>query len=40
MTADLQAPGGAYPETTGATATAARLYVHSLHAPAIGWLPR
>jgi sugar lactone lactonase YvrE len=37
---DLQDPDGAYPETTGATETADRLYIHSLHAPSIGWLPR
>ncbi len=37
---DLQDPSGAYPETTGATETADRLYIHSLHAHAIGWLPR
>ena len=37
---DLQDPSGAYPETTGATETPDRLYIHSLHAPAIGWLPR
>jgi sugar lactone lactonase YvrE len=37
---DLQDPEGAYPETTGATETADRLYIHSLHAHAIGWLPR
>lgn len=37
---DLQDPTGAYPEATSATETADRLYVHSLHAPAIGWLPR
>jgi sugar lactone lactonase YvrE len=37
---DLQDPGGAYPETTGATETADRLYLHSLHAPTIGWAPR
>lgn len=37
---DLQDPLGRYPETTGATETADRLYVHSLHAPSIGWLPR
>ena len=37
---DLQDPAGAYPETTGATETADRLYIHSLHAPAIGWLQR
>jgi sugar lactone lactonase YvrE len=37
---DLQDPSGAYPETTGATETADRLYIHSLHAPLIGWVPR
>jgi sugar lactone lactonase YvrE len=37
---DLQDPRGAYPETTGATETADRLYIHSLHARVIGWLPR
>lgn len=37
---DLQDPSGAYPETTGATETADRLYIHSLHAHAIGWVPR
>lgn len=37
---DLQDPDGAYPETTGATETADRLYIHSLHAPTIGWLSR
>jgi sugar lactone lactonase YvrE len=40
VTADLQDPSGAYPETTGVTETADRLYIHSLHAHAIGWLPR
>jgi sugar lactone lactonase YvrE len=40
VTEDLQDPSGAYPETTGATETADRLYIHSLHAPVIGWLPR
>jgi sugar lactone lactonase YvrE len=40
VTADLQDPGGAYPETTGVTETADRLYIHSLHAHGIGWLPR
>ncbi|GFE87682.1 hypothetical protein GCM10011488_26360 [Steroidobacter agaridevorans] len=39
VTEDLQDPIGAYPETTGATETADRLYIHSLHAPAIGWVP-
>jgi sugar lactone lactonase YvrE len=40
VTDDLQDPSGAYPETTGATETADRLYIHSLHARTIGWLPR
>lgn len=40
VTEDLQDPTGAYPETTGATETADRLYIHSLHAPTIGWVPR
>lgn len=40
VTEDLQDPSGAYPETTGVTETADRLYIHSLHAPTIGWLPR
>lgn len=37
---DLQDPTGAYPETTSVTETADRLYVQSLHAKGIGWLPR
>lgn len=37
---DLQDPSGTYPETTGATETADRLYIHSLHADRIGWVPR
>lgn len=37
---DLQDPSGAYPETTGVTETADRLYIHSLHAHGIGWMPR
>jgi sugar lactone lactonase YvrE len=40
VTEDLQDPAGAYPGTTGATETADRLYIHSLHAHTIGWLPR
>jgi sugar lactone lactonase YvrE len=40
VTADLQDPSGAYPETTGATEAAGRLYIQSLHAHAIGWLPQ
>ena len=40
VTEDLQDPSGAYPATTGATETAERLYIHSLTARTIGWLPR
>lgn len=40
VVADLQDPTGAYPETTAVTETADRLYVQSLHAPWLGWLPR
>jgi len=40
VTEDRQDPEGAYPETTGATETADRLYIHSLHARTIGWVPR
>lgn len=40
IVADLQDPSGAYPETTAVTETADRLYVQSLHADSIGWLPR
>lgn len=40
VTEDLQDPGGAYPSTTGATETAERLYIHSLTARTIGWVPR
>ncbi len=37
---DLQDPDGAYAQTTGVTETADRLYIHSLSAPVLGWLPR
>lgn len=37
---DLQDPTGAYPQTTGATETSDHLYIHSLTAPVIGWIPR
>jgi hypothetical protein len=37
---DMQDPAGAYPETTGATETADRLYVHSLHMRTVGWMRR
>ena len=40
IVADLQDPGGRYPETTGVTETADRLYIQSLHAKGIGWLPK
>ena len=38
--ADMQDPSGAYPETTGVTETADRLYIQSLHSKGIGWLPK
>jgi sugar lactone lactonase YvrE len=37
---DLQDPSGSYPETTSVTETLGRLYVQSLHARELGWLPR
>lgn len=40
IVADLQDPSGAYPETTSVTETAERLYVQSLHAKSLGWLPK
>ena len=40
VVADLQDPSGAYPETTAITETPERLYVQSLHATTLGWLPR
>ncbi len=40
VVADLQDPSGAYPEATSVTETRDRLYVHSLHARELGWLPR
>lgn len=40
VVADLQDPAGAYPETTAVTETADRLYIQSLHAHTLGWLPR
>ncbi|MCR9144029.1 MAG: SMP-30/gluconolactonase/LRE family protein [bacterium] len=36
----FQDPDPVYPDATGATETAAGLYVHSLHAKGLGWLPR
>ncbi len=40
IVADLQDPSGAYPQTTGVTETADRLYVQNLHLGRLGWLPR
>ncbi len=40
VVADLQDPSGQYPESTGVTETADRLYIQSLHAKGLGWLPR
>ena len=40
VVADLQDPTGAYPETTAVTQTADRLYIQSLHARGLGWLPK
>ncbi len=39
VVADLQDPTGAYPETTAVTETPDRLYIQSLHAHGLGWLP-
>lgn len=38
--ADMQDPTGAYPETTAVTETADRLYIQSLHARGLGWMPK
>jgi sugar lactone lactonase YvrE len=40
VVADLQDPTGAYPETTSVTEGPGRLYVQSLHAKSLGWLPK
>ncbi|MHB8090332.1 MAG: SMP-30/gluconolactonase/LRE family protein [Syntrophales bacterium] len=37
---DLQDPSGAYPETTAVTETADRLFIQSLHAKGLGWMPK
>jgi sugar lactone lactonase YvrE len=37
---DLQDPTGTSREVTGATETADRLYIQSLHSPSIGWVSR
>jgi sugar lactone lactonase YvrE len=40
VVADLQDPAGAYPQTTGVTETADRLYVQNLHLHVLGWRAR
>ena len=40
VVADLQDPAGTYPDTVSVTETPDRLYIQSLHAKGIGWLPR
>lgn len=40
VVADLQDPSGSYPQTTGVTETAERLYVQNLHLGVLGWKPR
>ena len=40
VVADLQDPSGSYPETTGVTETADRLYIQNLHLGVLGWKPR
>ncbi len=39
IVADRQDPSGAYPQTTGVTETAERLYIQNLHLPVLGWQP-
>ena len=39
IVADLQDPSGEYAETTAVTETPSRLYIQSLHADTLGWLP-
>ena len=36
---DLQDPKGAYPETTSATEADGKLFIQSLHARSLAWLP-
>ena len=40
VVADLQDPSGTYPQTTGATETADRIYAQNLHSPVLGWKAR
>ena len=39
LVADLQDPTGAYPETTSVTELDGKLFIQSLHAHSIGWVP-
>lgn len=36
----MQDPSGAYPDASGETETADRLYIQSLHAKGLGWLSK
>jgi sugar lactone lactonase YvrE len=40
VVADLQDPAAAYPEATGITETADRLYIQNLHSRMLGWIPK
>lgn len=40
VVADLQDPSGSYPETTAVTETNDRIYIQSLHAKGLGWMPK
>ena len=40
VVADWQDPGGSYPQTTGVTETADRVYIQNLHQPTLGWRPK
>jgi sugar lactone lactonase YvrE len=40
IVADLQDPSGNYPQTTGVTETADRLYIQNLSLPVLGWMAR
>ena len=40
VVADLQDPSGAYAETTGVTESTDRLYIQSMQANGIGWMPK
>lgn len=40
VVADLQDPSGSYPETTAVTETNDRLYIQSLQAKGLGWMPK